>query len=75
MQVAQIVHQLLDATIHKTRIKSLLPIIQAILISKQLRLTQLGRSLETSESKFYSKKSWQSTIGTRQLIENKLLYL
>jgi hypothetical protein len=48
MQVRKILHQLLDATIHKTRIKSLLPIIQAIIESKQLRLTQLGRSLETS---------------------------
>jgi Transposase DDE domain len=48
MQVANILQQLLDATIHKTRIKSLLPIIQAIIVSKQLRLTQLGRSLDTS---------------------------
>ena len=48
MQVTKILHQLLDATIHKTRIKSLLPIIQAIIVSKQLRLTQLGRSLDTS---------------------------
>ncbi|HEV8052668.1 MAG TPA: IS4 family transposase [Parachlamydiaceae bacterium] len=48
MQVTKILHQLLDATIHKTRIKSLLPIIQAIIVSKQLRLTQLGRGLETS---------------------------
>lgn len=48
MQVAKILHQLLDTTIHKTRIKSLLPIIQAIIVSKQLRLTQLGRSLDTS---------------------------
>ncbi len=47
MQVTKILHQLLDATIHKTRVKSLLPIIQAIIVSKQLRLTQLGRSLET----------------------------
>jgi hypothetical protein len=48
MQVTKILHQLLDATTHKTRIKSLLPIIQAIIVSKQLRLTQLGRSLATS---------------------------
>jgi len=39
MQVTKIVHQLLDATIHKTRIKSLLPVIQAIITSKQLGLT------------------------------------
>lgn len=48
MQVPKIVHQLLNATIHKTRIKSLIPIIQAIIVSKQLRLTQLGRSLDTA---------------------------
>lgn len=48
MQVTKILHQLLDSTIHKTRIKSLIPVIQAIIISKQLRLTQLGRSLDTS---------------------------
>jgi hypothetical protein len=48
MQVSKILHQLLDSTIHKTRIKSLIPVIQAILVSKQLRLTQLGRHLETS---------------------------
>lgn len=48
MQVTKILHQLLDATIHKTRIKSLLPIIQALIVSKQLRLTQLGRSFDTS---------------------------
>jgi hypothetical protein len=47
MQVTKILHQLLDNTIHKTRIKSLLPIIHAIIVSKQLRLTQLGRSLDT----------------------------
>ena len=46
MHVTKIVHQLLDATIHKTRIKSLLPVIQAIITSKQLRLTQLGRNLD-----------------------------
>jgi len=46
MQVTKIVHQLLDTIIHKTRIKSLLPVIQAIITSKQLGLTQLGRNLD-----------------------------
>jgi hypothetical protein len=46
MHVTKIVHQLLDATIHKTKIKSLLPVIQAIITSKQLSLTQLGRNLD-----------------------------
>lgn len=48
MQITEILHQLFDSTIHKTQIKSLTPVIQAILVSKQLRLTQLGRHLETS---------------------------
>ena len=40
MQVTEILHQILDGAIHKTRIKSLTPIIQAIIVSKELRLTE-----------------------------------
>jgi hypothetical protein len=47
MHVTKILHQLLISTIHKTRIQSLTPIIMAIILSKKLRLTQLGRSLDT----------------------------
>ncbi|KTD50876.1 hypothetical protein [Legionella quateirensis] len=47
MHVDMILHQLLDTTIHKTRITSLIPVITAIIKSKKLRLTQLGRELET----------------------------
>lgn len=47
MHVTKIVHQLLNTTIHKTRIQSLIPILTAIITSKQLRLTQLGRNLNT----------------------------
>jgi len=47
MHVTKILHQLLATAIHKTRIQSLLPVITAIITSKQLRLTQLGRSLNT----------------------------
>jgi hypothetical protein len=47
MHVTKILHQLLASTIHKTRIKSLMPIITAIILSKELRLTKLGRSLDT----------------------------
>jgi len=46
MQVTRILHQLLASTIHKTRIKSLVPVITAIISSKQLRLTLLGRGLD-----------------------------
>lgn len=46
MHVTNIVHQLLETTIHKTRIDSLIPVITAIIKSKKLRLTQLGRELE-----------------------------
>jgi hypothetical protein len=47
MHVARILTQLLSNVIHKTRIQSLIPVITAIITSKQLRLTQLGRSLNT----------------------------
>lgn len=47
MNVSKIVTQLLSNVIHKTRIQSLIPVITAIITSKQLRLTQLGRSLNT----------------------------
>lgn len=45
MHVGSILYQLLETTIHKTRIKSLLPVLTAIITSKQLSLTALGRSL------------------------------
>lgn len=47
MHVAKILTQLLSNVIHKTRVQSLIPVITAIITSKQLRLTQLGRSLNT----------------------------
>lgn len=47
MHITKILHQLLSSTIHKTRIKSLIPVITAIILSKQLRLTELGRKLDT----------------------------
>ena len=47
MHVSKIVTQLLSNVIHKTRIQSLIPVITAIITSKQLRLTELGRSLNT----------------------------
>jgi len=45
MQVSTILHQLLSSSIHKTRLKGLIPVISAIIKSKKLQLTQLGRSL------------------------------
>lgn len=48
MHVEKILTQLLSDVIHKTRVKSLKPVITALITSKQLRLTQLGRSLDTS---------------------------
>jgi hypothetical protein len=47
MHVPEILHQLLDSTIHKTRIDSLIPVLTAIIESKKLRLTELGRELDT----------------------------
>jgi Transposase DDE domain len=46
MHVTNIVYQLLGNVIHKTRIKSLLPVLNAIIQCKQLRLTQVGRQLD-----------------------------
>lgn len=46
MQVSTILHQLLSLSIHKTRLKSLNPIINALIRSKKLQLTKLGRSLK-----------------------------
>lgn len=45
MQVSTILHQLLSSSIHKTRLKGLIPVISAIIKSKKLQLTKLGRSL------------------------------
>lgn len=46
MQVSTILHQLLSSSIHKTRLKGLTPVISAIIKSKKLQLTKLGRSLK-----------------------------
>ena len=46
MQVTDIVQQLLSSSIHQTRIKSLAPVIQAIITTKKLKLSPLGRDLD-----------------------------
>ena len=46
MQVQTILHQLLSTAIHKTRVKGLIPVLQAVIKSKKLQLTQLGRALK-----------------------------
>lgn len=45
MHVKEIVTQFLSKVIHKTRLESLIPVITGLITSKQLKLTQLGRSL------------------------------
>jgi hypothetical protein len=45
MHVREIVTQFLSKVIHKTRLESLIPVITGLITSKQLKLTQLGRSL------------------------------
>ncbi|RYX03723.1 IS4 family transposase [Legionella pneumophila] len=45
MQVSTILHQLLSLSIHKTRLKGLIPVITALIKSKKLQLSELGRSL------------------------------
>jgi len=47
MHVRTSLHKILNSAIHKSRIKSLTPIIEAIINSKILKLTQLGRALNT----------------------------
>jgi hypothetical protein len=47
MHVEQILTQLLNEVTHKTRVKSLIPVIKAVIESKELRLTELGRHLNT----------------------------
>jgi len=47
MQVEKCLHNLLDSSIHQTRIKSLIPLVDAIVKTKVLQLTQLGRNLNT----------------------------
>ena len=48
MHVREIVTQFLSKVIHKTRLESLIPVITGLIVSKQLKLTQLGRSLNSS---------------------------
>lgn len=47
MHVQKILHEILSKTIHKTRIKTLLSLLTGLFDSKQLKLTQLGRSIPT----------------------------
>lgn len=45
MQVKSILHELLSSSIHKTRLKGLIPIVNAVIKSKKLQLSKLGRGL------------------------------
>lgn len=47
MQVNTILHQLLSSSIHKSRLKGLIPVISAIIKTKTLQLTKLGRGLKS----------------------------
>jgi Transposase DDE domain len=47
MHVTRIITTLLSKSIHKTRVDTLLVVVRAIIFSKQLNLTALGRSLDT----------------------------
>ncbi len=46
MQITNILQELLSSTIHQTRIKSLIPIIEGIITTKKLKLSPLGRDLD-----------------------------
>lgn len=45
MHVSTILQELLLTSIHRTRLKGLIPVVTAVISSKKLSLTQLGRSL------------------------------
>ncbi len=46
MQVSVILHELLSASIHKTRLKGLISLVNGVIKGKKLQLSLLGRSLE-----------------------------
>ena len=87
MQVSAILHELLSTSIHKTRLKSLIPIVNAVIKCKKLQLSQLGRCLNSKAKersgirlidKFLSNKFYQNeslliyqTICNRVLKKNK----
>lgn len=48
MHVPSIVQELLGTSIHKSRIKTLSSLVQGVIKCKELKLTSLGRSLETN---------------------------
>jgi len=48
MHVKASLHKILNSAIHKSRLKSLVPVIEAIVNSKILKLTQLGRALKVN---------------------------
>jgi hypothetical protein len=67
MQVSTILHELLSSSIHKTRLKSLIPIVNAVIKSKKLQLSKLGRRLSGKErsgirliDRFLSNKFYQN---------------
>ncbi len=47
MQVETFLHNLLSDTLHKSRVKSLIPVIHAMIRTKVRQLTQFGRNLNT----------------------------
>ena len=47
MHVSGIVQELLGTSIHKTRIKTLTVLVDGIIHCKELKLTSLGRNLDT----------------------------
>ncbi|WP_133140577.1 IS4 family transposase [Legionella genomosp. 1] len=87
MQASAILHELLSSSIHKTRLKSLISIVNAVIMSKTLQLSKLGRSLNGKAKersgirlidRFLSNKFYQSKsiliyqhISSRVLKNNK----
>jgi len=51
MRAGKLLHNLFDGAIHQSRIKSLSPVIDAIIETKQLNLTALGRGLDCGQER------------------------
>lgn len=72
MHVAAILKQLLKSAIHKSRTTSLIPIITALITSKQLQLTKLGRSLDTAGKERAGIRRIDRMLGNKYYQQNSI---
>lgn len=72
MHVTGIITALLSKAIHKTRVQTLLVIVKALIISKQLNLTALGRSLDTRSKERSSIRRMDRLLSNRFYQKNSI---